>query len=95
MRSDPGLELVGEAEDAEEAIALAEHHRPDVALLDVEMPSGGGLHAAREIRARHPGIRLLALSAHESDDTRAAMHAAGADGLRRQGRRPGRRARRR
>jgi len=80
VRSDPGLELVGEAEDPEEAIALAEHHRPDVALLDVEMPKGGGLHAAREIQARHPGIRLLALSAHESDDMRAAMHAAGATG---------------
>ena len=80
VRSDPGLELVGQAEDAEEAIALAEQHRPDVALLDVEMPKGGGLHAAREIHARHPGIRLLALSAHESDDTRAAMHEAGATG---------------
>jgi len=80
VRADPEIELVGEAEDAEQAIELASLHQPDVALLDVEMPKGGGLHAAREIHARHPSIRLFALSAHESDETRAAMREAGATG---------------
>jgi DNA-binding NarL/FixJ family response regulator len=80
MRADPAIELVAEAEDAEEAIALAALHQPDVALLDVEMPKGGGLHATREIHTRHPGIRLFALTAHESDDTRATMREAGATG---------------
>jgi DNA-binding NarL/FixJ family response regulator len=78
--ADPEIELVGEAEDAEQAIALADQHEPDVALLDIEMPKGGGLHAAREIHARHPAIRLFALSAHESGDAREAMAQAGATG---------------
>ena len=77
-RSDPVLELVAEAADADEAIALAVEHRPDVVLLDVEMPGGGGLRAAREIRALLPEARVLGLSAH-SDDA-AGMVAAGADG---------------
>ncbi len=76
-RGDPALELVAEAADADEAIALAVEHRPDVVLLDVEMPGGGGLRAAREIRAVLPDARVLGLSAHSDD---AAMIAAGADG---------------
>jgi DNA-binding NarL/FixJ family response regulator len=80
VRADPQLELVAEAEDADQAIALAAEQRPHVALLDIEMPGGGGLRAAREIHARHPEIRLLALSAHETDEARDAMAAAGASG---------------
>jgi DNA-binding NarL/FixJ family response regulator len=75
-----GIEIVAEAADADEAIALAERHQPDVALLDIEMPCGGGLHAAREIHARQPSIRLLALSAHQSDEARATMEEAGVSG---------------
>jgi DNA-binding NarL/FixJ family response regulator len=78
--AEAGIELVAEAEDADEAIALAERHKPDVALLDVEMPGGGGLRAAREIHARQPAIRLLALSAHEAEHTRASMEQAGVSG---------------
>ncbi len=78
--SDPELELVAQAQDADEAIALAAQHRPDVALLDVEMPGGGGLRAAGEIKAATPATRVLALSAHDSDETRQAMLDAGADG---------------
>jgi DNA-binding NarL/FixJ family response regulator len=80
IRADPSLELVAEAEDAEQAIALAAEHRPDVAILDVEMPKGGGLYAVREIHAHHPGIRLPAFSAHETDEARSAMQQAGATG---------------
>ena len=76
-RGDPGLELVAEAADADEAIALAVEHRPDVVLLDVEMPGGGGLRAAREIRSAVPSARVLGLSAHSDG---AEMVAAGADG---------------
>jgi DNA-binding NarL/FixJ family response regulator len=78
-RGDPGLELVAEAEDTDQAIAFALECRPDVVLLDVEMPGGGGLRAAREIRAAMPDVRVVGLSAHEGGETRAAMAAAGAD----------------
>jgi DNA-binding NarL/FixJ family response regulator len=77
---DPELELAGEAADADEAIAAAERLRPDVALLDIEMPGGGGLHAAEEIRARCPKTRVLALSGHQTDAARDQMTAAGAVG---------------
>ncbi len=80
VASDPEIELVAEAHDAEQAIAFADEHLPHVALLDIEMPGGGGPRAASEIHARHPEIRLLALSAHESGEARAAMEAAGASG---------------
>jgi DNA-binding NarL/FixJ family response regulator len=80
VKRDPSLELAAQAQDADEAIALAAEHRPDVVLLDIEMPGGGGLRAAREIHARHPEIRLLALSGHETDEARTAMEAAGASG---------------
>ena len=76
----PDLELVAAAEDATQAIELATQHMPDVVLLDVEMPGGGGPHAAREIKASRPGTRVLALSAHESGPARDEMAAAGADG---------------
>jgi EAL domain-containing protein (putative c-di-GMP-specific phosphodiesterase class I)/CheY-like chemotaxis protein len=72
------LELVALAADAEEAIELATLHRPDVALLDVKMPNGGGPRAAREIRARSPETRLVVLSAHEDEQSISEMLTEGA-----------------
>jgi DNA-binding NarL/FixJ family response regulator len=80
LSRDPEMQLAGEAEDAPTAIAAAERLRPDVALLDIEMPGGGGPQAAREIRAKSPETRVLALSAHQTDAARAEMTAAGAIG---------------
>jgi signal transduction histidine kinase len=74
------LRLVGSAGDAEEAIRLAREHRPDVALLDVKMPAGGGPRAAREIRAQCPDTRVVALSAYEDRATVLEMLRAGASG---------------
>jgi len=74
------LRLVGTAGDAEEAIQLARQHRPDVALLDVKMPGGGGPRAAREIRTHCPNTRVVALSAYEDRATVLEMLRAGASG---------------
>jgi len=74
------FEVVASVGRGDEVVAAAREHRPDVALLDIEMPGGGGLHAARAIKAAAPAIRVLALSAHDSDEARAAMADAGADG---------------
>jgi EAL domain-containing protein (putative c-di-GMP-specific phosphodiesterase class I)/CheY-like chemotaxis protein len=74
------LELVGTAGDAAQAIAMATTAHPDVALLDVRMPEGGGPRAAREIRAMEPRTRVLALSAHEDRATVLEMLRAGAVG---------------
>jgi EAL domain-containing protein (putative c-di-GMP-specific phosphodiesterase class I)/AmiR/NasT family two-component response regulator len=72
------LELVGIAKDADEAIMVALIRHPDVALLDVRMPGGGGPHAAREIRSGSPGTRIVALSAFGDDRSIDEMLASGA-----------------
>ncbi|HZD16716.1 MAG TPA: EAL domain-containing protein [Actinomycetota bacterium] len=70
VTSDDGFELVGAARDADEAIALAEATRPDVALIDVRMPGGGGLRVAQELQQRAPDIRVIA---HTAVDDRATV----------------------
>ena len=60
-----GFDVVGLAGDAEELLEQVERHRPDVAIVDIRMPpthTDEGLHAAHEIRARHPGVGVLVLS---------------------------------
>jgi EAL domain-containing protein (putative c-di-GMP-specific phosphodiesterase class I)/CheY-like chemotaxis protein len=76
--TDPSLELVGAARDAEGGIQLALERQPDVVLMDVRMPGGGGVRAVREISRRCPHTGVVALSAHEDDDTRIRMIGAGA-----------------
>jgi DNA-binding NarL/FixJ family response regulator len=72
------FEIVGAAADADEAIVLAVEHRPDAAILDVDMPGGGGLRALREIRDRSPHTAVVVLSADESDVVVRDMISAGA-----------------
>lgn len=72
------FDIVAGASDATEAIALTDEHRPDVVILDVQMPGGGGLRATREIRACAPLTAIVALSADESDGVVQDMLLAGA-----------------
>jgi EAL domain-containing protein (putative c-di-GMP-specific phosphodiesterase class I) len=72
------LALVGIAKDADEAIRIASLQRPDVVLLDVRMPGGGGPRAAHEIRLQSPRSRIVALSAFGDDRSIDAMLANGA-----------------
>lgn len=74
----PDIELVGMARDAEEAIALCELHEPDVAVVDVVMPDGGGAAVAVAVHKRALGIRVIALSALDDNANRERMAAAGA-----------------
>ena len=76
--SDPSLRFVGAAHNAEDAIELTMRERPDVVLLDVRMPGGGGLRATREITKRCAPTKVVALSAHEDSDTVIGMISAGA-----------------
>jgi len=62
---EPDLELVGAAVDAEEAINLACQHAPDVAIVDVRMPGGGGRRAAEGIALASPNTTVIALSAYD------------------------------
>ncbi len=80
LAHEDGVVLVGEAGDADQAIELADSRRPDVALVDVSMPAGGGARAAREIIRVSPDTRVIALSAFEDRPTVLAMLRAGAVG---------------
>ena len=80
ISSEDGLELVGAACDASETVELAVANHPDVAIIDVKMPGGGGQRAAREILERLPGTRVLALSGYDDHKTVLQMLSAGAVG---------------
>ena len=63
----PDMEVVGEAADGAEAVAVALRHLPDLAILDVAMPRLTGLQATREIKARAPEVDVLILSMHDDE----------------------------
>jgi RNA polymerase sigma factor (sigma-70 family) len=82
VRSEIGehVEVVGEADDVEPAIALISEFLPDVVLLDVHLPGGGGQAVVTAMKATHPGVRFLALSASDSPEDVIAVIRAGARG---------------
>ena len=74
-------EVVGEAENGEEAVALAKSLRPDAMILDVSMPRLNGIDAARLIRVANPTIKLIMLSSYSNHGlVFDALKAAYADG---------------
>jgi DNA-binding NarL/FixJ family response regulator len=77
LDEEPDIAVVAVAGDADEAIRLAEHHRPAVAVLDVRMPGGGGARAAREIARCSPDTAILAFSAYADRASMAGLAAAG------------------
>jgi DNA-binding NarL/FixJ family response regulator len=74
------MELVGEATDGERAIALAEELRPDVILMDLNMPEVRGIEAIRRVLATSPDAGILVLTMAEDDDSVFAAMRAGARG---------------
>jgi signal transduction histidine kinase len=80
LSSDAAIEVVGSAKDTDEAIQMATDCKPDVALVDVKMPGGGGARAAREILINSPQTHVVALSAYEDRRTVLEMLRAGVVG---------------
>lgn len=74
------VEVVGEADDVGPAIALIPRYRPDVVLLDVHLPGGGGQLVVTALKAAHPQVRFLALSASDAPEDVIAVIRAGARG---------------
>jgi DNA-binding NarL/FixJ family response regulator len=63
----PGVEVVAEAGDGREALALIEQHRPDIAVLDVTMPGLNGLEVAARVPKSAPGTKVVILSMHAGE----------------------------
>jgi len=80
LDAQPDLEVVAEASDGAEAIALAQSEEVDLAILDISMPRMTGLQAARELQQRRPDVRVLILSMHESEQYLYEALRAGASG---------------
>jgi len=74
------LAVVAEAGDGEEAQALIAKHKPDVAVLDIQMPKASGIEVTRWVRAALPGVGVLILTAYDDDPYVMAVLQAGANG---------------
>ena len=75
-----GVQVVGEAGDGEAAIAEAARSHPDVVVIDIAMPKLSGIEATRELRAKMPGTKVIALSMNSDRRYVMAMLEAGAAG---------------
>jgi DNA-binding NarL/FixJ family response regulator len=68
LELEPDLEIIGEAENGEQAIHLSEQTQPDVILMDIRMPIMDGVAATREIQKRCAGIKILVLTTFDDDE---------------------------
>jgi DNA-binding NarL/FixJ family response regulator len=73
------IQVVAEAADGYEAVRLTGEHRPQVAVLDIQMPGMTGIEATRQIKAAFPATRVLILTAYDDDPYVFALLRAGAD----------------
>lgn len=73
-------EIVGEADNVESAIEIIEERRPEVVVLDVKLPGGGGAAVIDSVRPQYPDIKFMALTVSTSREDVARMMDAGVDG---------------
>lgn len=78
LDADGGFELVGRARNGREAVELAQELRPDLVIMDVEMPVMDGVEATRLLSERLPDLPVLAISGHDYEERALEIRAAGA-----------------
>lgn len=76
----PGMEVIAEASSGEEAVELARKEKPDVVLMDVNMPGIGGMEATRKLTAISPEVKVIVVSVHTRDPYPSRLMEAGAQG---------------
>ncbi len=80
LETEKDLEVVAEASNGEEAVALTSSFRPDVAIIDIAMPVLDGIEVTRQIKAHYPATAILILTAHDNDQFIYNLLEAGAAG---------------
>ena len=68
LNHQPDLEVIGQAANGEQAVALAQSLEPDVILMDIKMPRLNGIQATRQICAAHPKTQIIILTTYDTDD---------------------------
>ena len=81
LQREDDLEVVGEAADGMEALDVVARTRPDVVLMDVRMPRMDGIAATRQLRTRHPAVRVVVLTTYDLDEYLIDALRAGASGF--------------
>ncbi|TMR12685.1 response regulator transcription factor [Nonomuraea turkmeniaca] len=81
VESDPGMEVVGEAADGREAVAVARRTRPDIVLMDISMPRLDGLSAAKELLETPSPPKIITLTTFDTDENLYAALRAGTSGF--------------
>lgn len=80
LEMEPDIDVVGEAGDGREAVEKAKELKPDVVLMDINMPGGGGLEATRAIGKELPEVDVVVLTIHDDDEYIIELVNAGAKG---------------
>jgi two-component system response regulator DegU len=80
LKEFPDLRVVAEATTGRQAVDLTKRYKPDVVLMDLNMPEMGGIAATRAIKAEQPEVTVLALTVSEAEEDVVEMVAAGASG---------------
>lgn len=80
LQSSNNIQVIAEAGDGEEAQALIQQHKPDVAVLDIQMPKASGIDVTRWVRSHLPEVGVLILTAYDDEPYVMAVLQAGANG---------------
>ncbi|MBO9716138.1 MAG: response regulator transcription factor [Pseudoxanthomonas sp.] len=80
LGTQPDMRVQAEAADGSEAVELYDRHRPDVVLMDLQLPGMDGITAIQAIRTRHPAARIVVLTTYQGDVQAVRAFRAGAHG---------------